>query len=104
MTDDTEWRAEKMPVVGEKWNRWRVAYFKDSRWRVLVNDLDEPTARLIAAAKDMQKALEFYAAGGMWQWDIAPDPAGTPIPNSSPVECDRGQIARAALAKSRLQT
>lgn len=43
------------------------------------------------------EALEFYARKANWTWDIAPDPAGTPIPGTSPVEGDYGNMARATI-------
>lgn len=45
------------------------------------------------------KALEFYAAEGMWVEDIAPDPGASPIPFTAPVWCDLGDKARAALTQ-----
>lgn len=48
----------------------------------------------------LREALKFYASEGMWLDDIAPDPAGTPVPYSAPMWSDLGEKARAALAET----
>lgn len=74
----------------------------------------EANARLIAAAPEtaaelervreinaeLVEALRFYAAEGNWEWDRAPDPAGTPIPGTAPTDIDHGAKAIAAIARA----
>jgi len=98
MTDDTEWRAEKM-LEGE--NRWAVVEYRNGKLQrfVLVGNLGEERARLIAASKDMQKACDMALAvmadlyDPLWMSEEDHQQAA-----------DLADALNAALAKSRPQT
>ena len=45
----------------------------------------------------LRQALTFYAQSANYEWDVAPDPAGTRIPGTSPVDGDHGERARHVL-------
>lgn len=53
--------------------------------------------RLERLNRQMVEALRFYADRRNWHQDIAPDPAGTPVPGTSRIDADYGSIALAAL-------
>lgn len=52
MSGEAEWRAEEYVALGGR-KRWRVHISDD----LIISSLDEPTARLIAASREMQGAL-----------------------------------------------
>ena len=66
--------------------------------RAAIAECEKDRAELEAQFAAMRAALEFYAAKGTYQWDLAPDPASTPIPGTAPIDCDQGDQAVAALS------
>lgn len=91
MTDKTEWRTEKHP----KFDVWRVV--GDG---MTISGLDEPTAHLIAAAREMRNALENVDGWIMDGWSVEDVESGS----VNPAFRKALKTTRAALAKSRGET
>lgn len=73
----------------------------------LGNELDECRDNIggyLTRLEAYETALNFYADPRNYIWDIAPDPAGTPIPGTSPIDGDAGERARALLPDNEERT